>query len=271
MNELNPATIGLDRVRDVTGKTKIIEFIGPPGIGKSTLHLALCKQWSSKSNWVFPEYLLSGWSSRSSVKFWANYHLRKIFSRPVKSVPVEYGLKYIENNKPLAEFLWNHISGKAVYDFDEIGKRFRSAYFLFNNFSNYQAIWDAHYAKPCLVDEGLLEKSFLILEDEQAIVDLIEEYLPLLPLPQGVVYLNTPDTGVIVERLLHRPKVIASHAGKNKAQLEKDIERWQFYFNIIINQLKQLNIPVYSIDALKPVREKVHLVNELLKPSGNFL
>ena len=270
MNELNPATFDLDRIQGVKTKTRIIEFIGPPGIGKTTLHNALCRQWTSKCNWVFPEYLFSGWSSRTSFKFWANYHLRKFLSKPVKSVPVEYGLKYIENNRPLAEFLWNHISGKAAYDAHEIGKRFRSAYFLFNNFSKYQAIWDAQYNKPCLIDEGLLEKSFLILEDEQAIVDLIEEYLPLIPLPHAVVYLNTPDTGAIVDRLMHRPKVIASHMGKNRAQLEKDIERWQFYFNIIINQLKELNIPVYFIDGLKPVDEKIALVNKLFA-SNNLL
>ena len=245
--------------------TKVIEIIGPPGVGKSTMYKALCKRWNAQSNWTFPDQLLASKQPSSQFKFWPEYHLRKLLNKDPKSIPVEFGLRYIQNNKALTNYLWNHLSNVNVYDEDEIGKRFRASHFLFKDFCRYQAIWETTSNKPCIIDEGLLEKSFFVFPDEQLMINLMEEYLPLIPLPHAIIYVNTNQKEVIVDRLLNRTKTIASHVEKDRLALEKDIELWQFLFRVIIDRMKKYNVPVYHLDGLKPIEEKVAILNEIFK------
>jgi hypothetical protein len=248
-----------------SSKTKVIEIIGPPGVGKSTLYKAFCKKWNSQANWIFPEKLLSSNQPLSQFTFWPEYHLRKLLSKDCKTIPVEFGNRYIENHKELSQFLWRHVSDPVVYDDDQIGKRFRASYFLFRDFCRYQAIWEANSNKPCIIDEGLLEKSFFVSTDEQLMISTMNEYLPLVPLPHAIIYVNTRHNDVIADRLINRKKIIASHMGKDKKALEKDIELWQFLFELIIQRMTEYKIPVYSIDGLKPIGEKVSMLHEILK------
>ena len=77
-------------------------------------------------------------------------------NRGPRTIPVQFGLEYIENNKSLVEFLWNHLSGTAFYNEEDIGHRYRSVFFLFRDFCQYQAIWNARSTKPCIIDEGMV-------------------------------------------------------------------------------------------------------------------
>jgi hypothetical protein len=248
-----------------TSKTKIVEIIGPPGIGKSTMYKSLCKKWTAQSNWIFPDRLLSLTESTKQNKFWPEYQIRKLLNKENKAIPVDFGLRYVDNNKELAQFLWNHLCFSNTYDSSEISQLYRSVYFLFKDFCRYQAIWETNFNKPCIIDEGLLEKSFFVLPDENVMIDLMNAYLPLLPLPHAIIFVNTSNIDVIADRLLNRKKVIASHIGKDRKSLEKDIERWQFLFGIIIRQMEKYNVPVYNIDGLKPIDEKVSMLNEIFK------
>src|SRR5688572_27661742 len=175
-------------------KPKIIEIIGPPGVGKSTIYQSLCKTWKPGFQWVYPDVLLTPKPDFFSFRKWLSYNVRLALGKKVtKAIPVDYGLRFAAEQHQLAEFCWSYLSGTQIIKSREIDKRFRSAYFLFRNFCNYQAIIEKNTIKPCIIEEGFLQKSFLISDDgdnEQLVNEQLNNYLQLIPLPYAIIYID---------------------------------------------------------------------------------
>lgn len=249
-------------------KSKVIEIIGPPGVGKSTIYQSLCRKWESASEWVYPELLLTAKPSLLSVRNWLWYKMRRLLhKKPVKSVPVDYGLRFDVDQQLLAKFCWKHLSDNSFYDDGDTNKRFRSAYFLFTTFCLYQAIIEKAAAKPCIIDEGLLQRSFFIKDndaDDQRAKELLNEYLSLVPLPYAIIYIDTPDTGEVVKRLRGRSKVIASHSGKDDDGLRRDIEKWRNIQEKILENMKCAGVSIIRINSILPVKENVAQIIKML-------
>lgn len=263
VQKVNPGSVDQGNVEK---RVRIVEVIGPPGIGKSTIYKALCGKWQPNAPWIYQEALLApGKPSFFAFSKWLEYHFRKFSGKPKKmSLSVDYGLQFVDNNVELAHFYWNHLSDPHTYKHEEIGHRFRSSYFLFSDFCRYQALLATGTDKTCVIDEGFLQKSFLLQENKQKMIDIVNRYVPLLPLPDAVIYINTTHKDVILNRLERRNKVIASHQGKDKEGLLADIEKWQFLFEIIVDKMKVNRIPVHNIDAERPVAENAFLLNKIL-------
>jgi adenylate kinase family enzyme len=250
-------------------KPKIIELIGPPGIGKSTVYQSLCKTWKPGSQWVYPDVLLASKPRFLSFSKWLEYHLRLVLRKKLtKSIPIDYGLRFAGQQQQLATFCWNYLSDIQFSNDEEINKRFRSAYFLFSNFCMYQAILEKAPAKPCIIQEGFLQKSFFIQDDQghdQLINELLNKYLLLIPLPYAIIYMDTPDINEIIKRLRGRNKIIASHLDKDDEALQRDIEKWQQTHNRILEKLKSAGVLIVKINGRQPVKDNVSRIKELLK------
>jgi deoxyadenosine/deoxycytidine kinase len=250
-------------------KPRIIEIIGPPGVGKSTIYQSLCKKWKPGSQWVYPDVLLTSKLDFYSFRKWLIFHVRIMLGkRLTKTIPVDYGLRFAGQQQDLAKFCWEYITDIQFYDDEEIDKRFRSAYFLFKTFCTYQAILEQVPAKPCIIQEGFLQKSFFIRnedDDEQLMNELLNKYLGLIPLPHTIIYIDTPDRKEIVKRLRGRSKVIASHFGKDDAALLLDIEKWQQAQQNILEKLQNAGVQIVRINGKAPVKENVLIIKELLK------
>jgi hypothetical protein len=240
---------------------KIVEIIGSPGIGKSTIYDALSKSWESGSCWISQEALLMPRLSVKHFKSSLKYQLLTMMGRKAKkSIPMEYGLRFIREHQDLAHFCWNHLSDQETYRNDEIDKRYRSTFLLNTDFCRYQAIMESECDKPCIINEGLLQKSFLILDDKNKMEEVAGKYIPLLPLPHAVIHINTMDKSIITSRLLNRKKILPSHHGKSIKELIDDIEKWQYLTACIIEIMNLKKIPVYNINAERPVAENVSLI-----------
>lgn len=245
---------------------KIIEIIGPPGVGKSTLYKALCKTWSADSNWIYQDALLTP-AKPSILDFgnWLEYHAKKLLGKKLtKNIKTEFGLRFVDSNPALANFYWSHLSDTRTYSSNEIDKRFRSAYILFYDFCRYQAILESIYEKPCLINEGLLQKSFFVHEDEEFLHALLNTYLSLLPLPYAVIFINTTSNSTILERLCNRKKIIASHVGKDESEIMIDIEKWQRTLSLIIDKTEDSSVKILRIDGEKPIDDNVRHIKEML-------
>lgn len=250
----------------------IVEIIGPPGIGKSTVYKSLCKTWKPNSNWTYPEILLSDKQPKiTDVSKWVEFQAKRLFGKKItKKVNQNQGLKFINAFPQLANFYWSYLSSDSTSNSTEIDKSFRSAHLLFSDFCTYQAIADTPSTKPCLVNEGLLQKSFLLNENEDYVTELVDSYFKLIPIPRAIIYLNSVNRDVIIQRLINRSKVIATHQGKDSNQLLYDIELWQMYLNKIAGKAIELKIPVIKVEGESPINETVKNLQAQLDQLKNF-
>lgn len=241
---------------------KIIEIIGPPGVGKTTLYNYLCETWSSNCNWTHLNALQTKKPQISEFNKWVFYRLKRIFKRKSTStIPVEFGMRFIKEHSELANFCWEYLAD--VYK-DDIDKRFRLAYFLFADFSKYQMVLESKFEIPCFLNEGLMQKSFFVDDDEVTLNTQIEQYISLVPLPYAVISIDIKDVDVIVERILNRNKVIASHIGKTNGEIRQNINKWQATFTSITKLVQSRGVKVYKVDGEKPIQENVsYIKNEL--------
>ncbi|HTE28573.1 hypothetical protein [Flavitalea sp.] len=245
---------------------EIIEIIGPPGIGKTTIYNALCKKWRASFNWIYQGALLMPAPSLEDFNSWIVFRIKKLLNGGgAKSIPIEFGLRFAQNHPRLANFCWEQLSDASIYQNDNSALRFRSVYLLYLDFCRYQAIDEKKSFIPCLLNEGFLQKSFLVQSDLVLMPDLINKYLPLVPLPKAIIYVNTEDKGIIVQRLVNRSKTIASHLGKNKNDLLGDILKWQFQLELIISWMLDHNVVVYNIDGEKSIKENVLSITKILE------
>lgn len=231
---------------------KIIEIIGPPGIGKSTFYKFLCKRWKPSYNWTYQDKLLAPDKPKiNDFKNWLTYKSKRILGKKLStSLSTDLGLRFINHNPELAGFYWKLLSDPLVYDKTNVDSRFRAAYFLFQDFCRYQAVMEKPNNKPCLMNEGLLQKAFFTQLSKLELEEKLNEYMNIIPNSiHAIIYLSTPNTGIILERLLHRDKVIASHIGKKSDELLVDIKNWQYMLDLIVEKAKTKGIRVFKIDG----------------------
>ncbi len=250
-------------------KTKIIEIVGPPGVGKSTIYQSLCKTWKPGSPWVYPDVLLTAKPGFFSFRKWLVYNLSLLLGKKlIKTVPVDYGVRFAGQQQGLAKFCWEYLAEIQFYEDRDINKRFRSTYFLFRTFCMYQAILEKAPAKPCMIEEGFLQKSFFVRDkeaDDQLINELLNNYLQLIPLPYAIIYMDTPDSKEIVKRLRGRSKTIVSHYGIDDTALQRDVERWRHAQQKVLEILKKAGVLIVQINGMAPVKENVTIIKKLLK------
>lgn len=252
------------------GKPKInqartIEIIGAPGIGKSKLYHEVCKTWNPGNTWTYADVLLAP-EKPSMLSFirWLEYNYRWYLGKRLsKSLPTNLGLKFIREHEELAAFCWKYLTENPVHN--SLDSRFRHACILYDNFCGYQAIIEKRSPKPCLIEEGLFQKSFLIHDSEELMKEILDEYLSVLPLPYAVIGLDTDNIGLIVSRLRKRKKVIPSHQDKSDEELIRETEKWRYIIRLILDKLENKNVLVYRVDGSKSLDGNVAVLTSILK------
>ncbi|MGV3502245.1 MAG: hypothetical protein ACO1O1_00945 [Adhaeribacter sp.] len=243
-----------------------IEIIGPPGIGKSALYHTLVRRWTPASNWI-PQSILLGPARPAGLHFsaWLAYGLYRLKKNKAgKSIPADYGLRFAAEHEAYAALCWELLSRPETAAGLALGPRFRAAYFLFLDFCRYQAIKEKHGQQACLLEEGLLQKSFLLQDDPQGMETVIREYVSLVPLPQALIYIDTADQQVILDRLRRREKTLFTHRDRSPELLARETSKWQRMLALVLDLARQAGVAIYPIDGARPLRENAALINQIL-------
>lgn len=243
-----------------------IEIIGPPGIGKSTLYEAVCKSWNPKCRWTYQEKLLNSGHFKNASFKWVIYQLyRRLTGKSANNrLSIDQGMRFIQQHSELAEFIWKHISDPAMFPETKQAERYRAFYLLFSDFMRYQAIVEAAKQRPCIIQEGFFQKSFLLQVPESDLTPWVEQYLQLAPKPELVFSMEAADPLPIAVRLENRGKCLPAHEGLDRNGLIGETKRWQQIFTVIQQQMQKQHIRFELLDGLKPVTENTGIINHCL-------
>lgn len=250
---------------------KIVELLGPSGVGKSSLYVELQNRWCETDDWaVYHDFIYqrkkmdlvtlalkvkSLWKkTHNSDYFWNDGNL--------KDMQREFADRYPEFMSVLMDLVEEHT--KEGYSGED--KRFLVMFFSLKSIGRLQAVYEKKKdARTCLIDEALISR-IMHLNSPSFTSSHIETYLSAMPLPDGLVYLNAPAE-VILERIQKRKrkKLSTIHQGLSDGEIQLYTENTQQLMETVTQLLNQNNIPVLQLDATKPLKELADRTAQFLK------
>jgi dephospho-CoA kinase len=230
---------------------KIIEFFGPPGVGKSTIFKEIELRRKKNFKWITSKY----WSQATFDQnryFSFNFYKGLITKSSVDAIKLtDAGNRFIIQYPEFMDACWQNIINKHKVSYNKLDIRFQKAIYLQKQIQKIQVLRENDSAKVCLLDEGVvhlipnaLYKSSNLLEEYEEIRLLIK----VIPLPEAIISIDT-DAKEIAQRLSKRSKVISMYRNLDVFELEIlseiDRERRSMILNILENQA----MPILKIDS----------------------
>lgn len=246
---------------------KIVELLGPSGIGKSALYHELRKRWTPDEKWVTFDDLFA------TPKSFPGTYIRTIY-RPLKKAwqePYDYTRSLRNYN------IWDQLDGYSnPFLFGEYGSFFQKMMDLVEQHSKvgysgedkrfqtfFMIMWSVGQLNTVLEMKGddrlfLMKDGELLISrimhlnspsfDEQA----LREYLEVVPKPDALVRLiASPEQ--IVKRIRQRGRVASLHLGMNDETLYRYTSDTLDLLGKACEILKSEGVPVLEVNAEGPV------------------
>ena len=230
---------------------KIVEFFGPPGVGKSTIFREIELRWKKDLTWITSKH----WSlaTRQKNKYYRfNFLKRFIKNYDIDSIKLnEAGNRFIAQYPEFIDACWQNIVYKHKESLNKLDIRFQKVLYLQKQIQKIQMLGENNCDKVCLLDEGVvhlipnaLYKSSNLSEEHEEIRSLIN----VMPLPEAIVSIDT-DAKEIAQRLYTRSKIISMYKNLDISELEilSEIDRERR--SIILNILENQGMPILKIDS----------------------
>jgi hypothetical protein len=186
--------------------SEIIEFIGPRGVGKSTVYKELIKRKSGKG---FFDPVQNFLPIKSNINFlsrdFINFLIKKVINKPfVDNAEIrEASYKFLSQHKNFSGICWDLITKNQNYDHNGTDNRFRVASNLYLYFGIYQAIVDSVNPNLCIIDELLLHTMVQLTNNEEINKEDIFVFVQNVPLPKAVILFDAPCQ-LLAERSYNR-------------------------------------------------------------------
>jgi len=234
-----------------------IDFLGAPGVGKTSIYKELLRQRTKKDNWLTcdeAKVKIAKWYLLRDKKY-LKYVLLKI--NLLKNINFFVADRILE--KYYIEFLWNKkndnnlfldiaIKGMFAEEKDSTRKLIGINWF-FKVFKEVFLLENCKIPGLFLSDESLSQKAYGLISDNQELSkNLIKDYFNIMPLPSILIYYYT-DPNILLNRVKGRKKRILNHRGLNDDKLKKVILNYMNILLIAKDILKKRGVPIINIDT----------------------
>lgn len=246
---------------------KIVEFVGPPGIGKSTTYEELCKKWTPNNTWV--PYNICALSSPNKNTTIKSQIKKLVFKQnlpsPEKKLLKEAREKFIDENPDFINILWNAISNKPLH---VTGRdiRYDSMRFMMKICARAQLMMEYNKSKYCVIDEGFIQNiTFTVnnknngnyYEELNASIELVKKYT-------DVVFNFTVNLNALLDRIHRRQKRTFLQENLTYHQISERMEDSIQNKTLITEILEEKNIPVYTVDSSKSAQYNCNEIKRIL-------
>lgn len=252
---------------------KRIDFIGPVGVGKTTLYKDLLRRRKGGDAWLTPG------EARAKIA-------RTLYWNKARTAGdyIKYLALHLNSLKPFYEYLARNINSKKQLlayeqEYDELSKlacayaesddapllKIRNIALIEQDMESLSVLEEGteSVSNHVIFNESLTQKIFQWLMSDLADED-IALLLPLLPLPDAFVYCHaTPE--VINERLIKREKTTFHHQLLNSDKGITTIERDTRHLERTSLLLPKAGVYGIKIDMTRPRRECVETVESFIR------
>ena len=234
--------------------SKIIEIIGPPGVGKTTIYKELTRRWVKEYNWApKSEFMPKVSKSKFGMTDYWIIQARKMLAKPLydDKILLKASYKFLKENPDFVSLCWKLITNNRQRNHLDVDNRFRSAYHLYPVLGTYQYIVDSADPRLCITDELLIHRIILVTNEKISSND-ISLFSRYVPLPYALILLDAP-ADVIAQRSMERKRNIIIHENRSIKELIKLAEVDREKLKITTNKLQQKGVKILSIDTTKPI------------------
>lgn len=262
---------------------KRIDFLGAPGVGKSTLYKELLRQRKKPDKFLTPEEAKVEVAKKHLIE---NKNIKKHF---LKSLILNCSIfrkkhcclaeKILKNEKN--EVLWknkekynevlkialrgSNIEEKIPY------RRFLGLSWFFDVFQKVLFL-EENFDDFVIYDESLSQKIYgLIFSENKEYEDSIVDYFRNCPKPFCVIFCRINKKGIF-KRIKQREKtgkIIPGHRDVNNKKLEEIIVNQIEVSEIALKVLKERGIHVLEIDMANDIKKNAKEINIFLKDKIN--
>lgn len=248
--------------------SKIVELVGAPGVGKTTLFKEIEARWNKNDNWMPGQYFYPRKKiiSENSGSFILNTFRRirdrngKVDTREME----EAGARFVELYPEYINECWNNISCTQKRNANGLDLRIQKASYLHKLVQKIQTLSEQKSNKTAIIDEGLIHILTSVLCERQSFKEEIECFLQIMPIPAGIISIET-NVAENIKRLANRKKVIPMHKSLHNGQLENVI-RLDHNKRAVVNAvIKSKTIPFLHIDSANEIGSNVSKIISFVK------
>lgn len=258
---------------------KIVELIGPSGVGKTSICQQFKKDWKFDYNWVPYDYV-----KHSREKLLKGY-IRKVFNRfiplllnkknSVEATRIVNEWKFIDQKNEtflgdkysdLKSTVMDLVEDHCHKGFDGSDKRFITIYMIMWSIAHIETIKTVKEDdRLCILKQGEgFVSRIMHLNTPSFHEEALMKYLNVIPFPDILIQLDVhPDE--IMRRIKHRERRSTLHKGMDEKVIYEYTKETLKYFNISVEEAKKAGSKVYKIDStLKGVSQTSKKIIEIL-------
>jgi len=256
---------------------KRIDFLGAPGVGKSTTYKALVNNRRKKDSWLTPKeaknkiayefFKKDAYSKKKLLTLYNFKHslFKRKYNRSINRIITEQQKDiFWEKQNEYKDFLEIALKGVSIKEKEPL-RRILGINWFYIIFSDVIFIENSNLPEIVVFDESLSQKVYGITHNCKGFFEnTIKDYFRNIPLPQALIYCKL-DPKETFNRIKNRRKIIPGHRQLESDQLNNNIKVQLEIAERGADILKNRNVGVLEIDLNDSLEFNIEIISNFLK------